>query len=275
MTELRREGDIAYREARPVQWAQGEPVALLVHGWPQSSYMWRALLPALAEAGVRAIAPDLPGYGDSAPDPPGTWERHVEALERLRAALGLERVALVVHDWGVMIGLRWACDHPEAVAALVVSDGGFFADRRWHDLANVMRTPGDGEALLDAFTEEGLAAGLRNESTGMTDEALAEYWKCFADPVRRRGSLELYRSGDFDKLVPYEPRLAALGVPALVLWGAEDRFAGVAMAERFHAALAGSELHVIPGVGHFVWEDAPEESTAAAVEFLRAHVGAQ
>ena len=268
MTDLLRAGGLAYREARPPAWAPGDPVALLVHGWPESSYMWRVLLPALAAAGVRAIAPDLPGYGDSEPDPPGTWERHVEALERFRAALDLPRVALVLHDWGVMIGLRWACDDPAAVAALVISDGGFFADRRWHDLASVLRTPGEGEALVEAFTADGLAAALRAASSGMTDEALAEYWKCFADPARRRGSLELYRSGDFEKLVPYEPKLAALNVPALIVWGAEDRFATVALAERFHDALAGSRLHVIPGVGHFVWEDAPEESTAAAVAFL-------
>ena len=62
--------------------------------------------------------------------------------------LELGPVALVTHDWGVLIGLRWACDHPGAVSALVISDGGFFADRRWHDLANVMRTPGEGEKLI-------------------------------------------------------------------------------------------------------------------------------
>jgi alpha-beta hydrolase superfamily lysophospholipase len=57
-------------------------VVLLVHGYPESSHMWQQALPGLAAAGWRAIAPDLPGYGDSEPDPPGTWERHVEALAR-------------------------------------------------------------------------------------------------------------------------------------------------------------------------------------------------
>jgi len=267
MTELRREGTVAYREARPSAWAPDDPVALLVHGWPESSFMWHTVLPALADAGVRAIAPDLPGYGDSPPDPPGTWEHHTETLERFRAALSLDRVALVTHDWGVMIGLRWACEHPDAITRLVISDGGFFADRRWHDLANVMRTPGDGEALMEGFTEEGFRTALRNVSTGMTDEALTEYWKCFADPESRRGSLELYRSGDFEKLVPYEPLLAKLRVPALVLWGADDPFAGVTLAERFRHVLVDSRLQVIPDVGHFVWDDAPEATTAAAVAF--------
>ena len=71
---------LAYREAGP---ADG-PVALLLHGFPESSYMWRDTLPALADAGWRGLAPDLAGFGDSPPDPPGTWERQVEALERFR-----------------------------------------------------------------------------------------------------------------------------------------------------------------------------------------------
>jgi haloalkane dehalogenase len=68
--------------------------------------MWRHLLPALASSGRRALAPDLPGYGDSPPDPPGTYERHVTAVERFRHQVGLDRVVLVVHDTGGLIGLR-------------------------------------------------------------------------------------------------------------------------------------------------------------------------
>src|SRR3954452_18176132 len=96
--------DLHHREAGD----PGDPAVLLVHGYPESSYMWRDVLPALAAAGFYALAPDLPGYGDSEADPSGTWERHVEALERFRAQHGLDTLALVVHDWGGLIGLRWA-----------------------------------------------------------------------------------------------------------------------------------------------------------------------
>src|ERR1700694_5589819 len=194
--------------------------------------MGRHLLPALADAGWRALAPDLPGYGDSEPDPPATWERHVDALECFVSELepAPRRIVLITHDWGVMIGLRWACEHPGAVGALVISDGGFFADRRWHDLANVMRTPGEGERLIASYTREGFATAMRAVSGGMSEEAIDEYWKGFAGEARRAGHLELYRSGDFEKLVPYDGRLAALGVPALIMWGKEDRFASVRMA---------------------------------------------
>ncbi len=264
MSTLARAGRLAYREAG----LASDPAVLLVHGYPESSYMWRHALPALADAGWRALAPDLPGYGDSEPGQAGSWEQHVEALERFIAELQPGPVALVTHDWGVMIGLRWACDHPQAASALVISDGGFFADRRWHDLANLMRTPVEGEKLIDAYTSEGFAAALHAVSPGMSDAALAEYWKAFADDTRRLAQLELYRSGDFEKLIPYEGRVAALDLPALILWGRDDPFAGMAMAERFNDELPGSELTIIDGAGHFVWDDQPERTAAALVDFL-------
>lgn len=230
--------------------------------------MWRDLIPPLADAGLRAVAPDLPGFGDSAADPPGTWERHVEALERFRRGLGIERAALVVHDWGGLIGLRWACDHPDAVRALVVSSTGFFADAKWHALARTLRTEGEGEELIGQMTRDGFAAVLREAGPDFPDEAIDEYWKAFADGQRRRAQLELYRSGDFDKLRPYEGKLAALGLPALVLWGAGDRFAPVAAAERFHRELPDSELVVLDDAAHFVYEEVPERTAEEVIAFL-------
>jgi pimeloyl-ACP methyl ester carboxylesterase len=264
MSELPTAAGLAYREAGP---SGGTPV-LLIHGYPESSYMWRHALAALGEAGWRAIAPDLPGYGDSEPDPPGTWERHIEAVDRFATELDLGPVALVTHDWGVPIGLRWACDNPGAASALVISDGGFFADRRWHDLANTMRTPGEGERLMASYTREGFGQALRGGSTGIDDDALEEYWKAFNGDARRKGHLDLYRSGDFEKLVPYEGRLATLGLPTLILWGAQDRFAGVKMAWRFHEEIPDSELAVLEDAGHFVWEDDPDRTTTTLLDFL-------
>ena len=261
---------LAYRDSG----AEDAPAVLLVHGYPESSYMWREVLPALAAAGWRGLAPDLAGFGDSEPDPPGTWERQMDALERFVSELDPGPVALVTHDWGVLVGLRWACEHPERVSSLTISDGGFFADRRWHDLANVMRTPGEGEQLIAAYTREAFGEALRGLSAGISDRALDEYWKGFADDVRRQGHLELYRSGDFEKLVPYEGRLAQLALPTLILWGAHDRFATVKMAQRFHDEIPGSELVVFDDAGHFVWEDEPEGAARTLVEFLARRVRA-
>ncbi len=257
---------LAYREASPAGDARG--TLLCLHGYPESSYMWRAVLPAAAAAGWRALAPDLPGFGDSPlGDGDGSWERHVAALGAFHAELELGAVALAVHDWGGLIGLRWACDEPAAIRALSISDTGFFFDGRWSGLGEVLRTPGQGEEVIGAMTEEGFA-GMLGAISKMTPEAIADYWKAFGDEERRRAQLELYRSGDFEKLEPYTGRLGALGVPTLLLWGGDDPFAPVAGAHRLLEEIPGSRLEVVEGTGHFVFDDEPEEAARILVEFL-------
>ena len=258
---------IAYREAVPAGHSDLVP-ALCVHGFPETSFMWRYVIAALAESGRRAVAPDLPGFGDSPPDPPGTWERQVEAVERFRLGLGLKRVALVVHDWGGLIGLRWACEHPEAVAALVISNTGFFPDGRWHGMARALRTEGEGERLVAAMTRDGFGQMLAAISRGMDKVVADEYWKTLATEGGRRGILELYRSGDFEKLEPYEGRLAALAVPTFLLWGENDLFAPVAGAHRLEREIPGAKLVVIEGAGHFLYADEPRRSAREVAEFL-------
>jgi haloalkane dehalogenase len=253
---------LSYREAGSAD----APVVLMLHGYPQSSCMWSDAMPAVADAGWRAVAPDFAGYGDSEPNPPGTWERHVESLERFRRELGIENCVLVVHDWGGLIGMRWACGHPDVVRALVISSTGFFPDGKWNGMARALREPGTGEQLMDGLDRNGFAVLMRQSSSGMSDEAIAEYWKGYGDETRRRGQLEMYRSGDFAKLEDYD--LAALAVPALLLWGEHDEFAPVAGAHRFQRELPDTELVVIEGARHFVWEDAPEECAAALTGFL-------
>ena len=253
---------LAHREAGP----EDGPVVLLLHGYPQSSYMWREVMPALAAAGWRAIAPDLAGFGDSEPDPPGTWERHVESIERFRAELGIERCVLVVHDWGALIGLRWACEHPDAVRALVISGSGFFPEGRWHGMAGNLRTPGTGEQYLESVNRDAFAGLLRGVTPSFPNHAIDEYWKAFADEERRRAHLELYRSGDFEKLSGY--RLSDLAVPVLLLWGENDQFAPLAGAHRFERELPDTELVVVEGAGHFVWDEAPARCSAALGAFL-------
>ena len=255
---------LAYREAGPPD----GPVALLLHGYPESSYMWRDLMPVLAEVDWRAVAPDLAGRGDSPADLPGSWERHAESIERLRTELGIERCLLVLHDWGGLIGLRWACDQPQAVRALVISASGFFPDGRWHGFAEAMRTPGQGEEFVAGATREAFGLMLGQLSRAIGDDAADEYWKAFGDEARRQAQLDFYRSMDFEKIAPYESKLAALDVPVLLVFGAQDPFVPPATARRFERELSDTELVLIEEAGHFVWEDAPERCAQALRAFL-------
>ena len=255
---------LVYRESLPIE----EPLGTLlcVHGYPESSYMWRHVLEATAEAGWQAVAPDLPGYGDSPYAGDGSWRAHIDALDTFHREQELGRVVLVVHDWGGLIGLRWACEHPEAIRAMVISNTGFFPDGRWHGMAEALRTPGQGEALVGALDRDGFAGMLRSVLPTIDDRSIDEYFKAYASDERRRGQLEMYRSGDFSELEDYD--LAAIGAPALILWGENDPFAPVAGAHRLARELPDAELVILEGRGHFVFDEAPDEAAAAVVAFL-------
>lgn len=250
---------LRYREAVPDP-ETADPV-LLLHGFPESSRMWSGLIEALAAEGRRAIAPDLYCLGESDDPGPATFERNLEAFGAMHAELGLGRVALVVHDWGGFVGLAWACEHPELVSALVISNTGFFADGKWHGLAKAIRAEG-GERLAESLDRGGFAAFLHAECPGFSAEDIDAYWRPFEHGRGREATVEFYRSMDFEKLAPYEGRLAKLGVPALLLWGAEDRFAPLAGARRFKREIPGAELAAIEGASHFVFDQEPSAASA-------------
>jgi haloalkane dehalogenase len=230
--------------------------------------MWGALQDALAEAGIRSVAPDLIGFGETPRDRPATWANQIDALERLCTALDLEKVALVGHDWGTLIGLRWACDNPERIAALVISDGGFFHDGKWNAMAKILRTEGEGEQLVEGLNRELMGQMLTAVCPEMTDAAIDAYWAPFEAGHGRQAALDLYRSGDFAELEPYQGRLAELGVPTLLLWGGKDAFAPVAGAHRFSEEIPHAQLEVLHDLDHFCFDEDPERTSAAVREFL-------
>ena len=150
--------------------------------------MWGALVEAAAGAGWHALAPDLPGYGDSPPDPPHTWQRMVDAVDAFHEERAAVAVALCVHDWGGLIGLRWACDHPEKVRALVICATGFFPDGKWHGLAKAMRTEGEGEEIVDGTTREAFGQMLAAVAPGIGERAIDEYFKASRTPCAAAAS---------------------------------------------------------------------------------------
>lgn len=260
--ELRTDVRFAWREARP-EVETGPPV-LLLHGYPESSLMWEPLMTALAAAGHRAIAPDLYGLGDSPDQRPATFERNRAAVADFHASLDLGRVVVVVHDWGGFVGLAWACEHPDLVEALVISDTGFFADGKWHGLADAVRGP-DGEAFVGAL-DRGAFEGLLRDS--FDDATIDAYWRPFTTGAGQRATLDFYRSMDFAKLAEYDGRLAELGVPTLLLWGADDPYAPVSGAHRFAREIPGASLVALEGAGHFVFDQEPDRCVAAVLDFL-------
>lgn len=235
-------------------WEQGdgEPV-LYLHGFPTSGYLWRDVMKEVA-GGYRTLAPDFPGFGRSPLlEGPHTWEALVEWVDHFVEGKQIAPVHLAVHDWGGLIGLPWACLHPEKVQTLLITDTSFRSKDRWHGLAEQWRTPGVGEEFMDSMTEEGFSTLLA--TGGATDpDAVAEYWKGLETTERRAAKLDMYRSLEFEMFAPLEEKLPDVAAGRVrIIWGENDPFVppkvGLRLGERLDA-----EVTVLEGAGHFVQE---------------------
>jgi pimeloyl-ACP methyl ester carboxylesterase len=237
---------------QPLFWRSAEgddPPVLYLHGVPTSSDDW---VPLLERTG--GIAPDLPGFGRTGKRGDGDftmagYERFVEAfLDHLE----LDRVRLVVHDWGV-VGLLWALRAPERVERLVVINGvPLLPGYRWHPLARLWRTPGIGEVAIGLATSRALAR--RSLPPTIVEQA----WPHF-DQGTQRAILRLYRASPEDALARAGLDLGRIDCPALVVWGDRDRYIPSHFAEAYADAL-GSEAEVshLSDAGHWPWLDRPD-----------------
>jgi pimeloyl-ACP methyl ester carboxylesterase len=227
---------------RPSPAADAAPV-LYLHGVPTSSDDW---LPFLERTGGFAV--DLPGFGRSSKRGDGdfTLDGYARFTGPLLDALGLERVRLVVHDWGA-VGLPWAAAHPDRVERLVVADAvPLLPGYRWHRVARLWRRRAIGEMAMglaiDAVLSRALPGDLGRQAAPHFDQGT------------QRAILRLYRSAPEDRLAAAGRGLGALAdVPTLVLWGAEDPYIDASFAARYAEALGGGEVVVLPGAGHWPW----------------------
>jgi haloalkane dehalogenase len=265
---------VAYVEAGP---ADG-PVVLCLHGEPTWSYLYRKVLPVLADAGCRAIAVDLVGFGRS--DKPAavtdyTYARHVEWT---RAAvfdrLDLRDVTLLGQDWGGLIGLRLVAEHPDRFARVVAANTGLPDGRRempevWWMFRKAVETA---ERLdIGRF----VASGCRVQ---MPDDVRAAYDAPFPD--------ESYKAAAraFPLLVPTAPNdpggvanqkawevLTRLDLPFLCAFSDGDPITapmGPVLAKTMPGA-AGRDHPTIAGAGHFLQEDAGEELGRVVAQFVQ------
>jgi haloalkane dehalogenase len=262
-------------------WVEDGPTAgapvLLLHGEPSWSFLYRRMMPILAGAGLRVIAPDLVGFGRS--DKPArpedhSYARHVEWVRALVFdVLDLRGVTLVGQDWGGLIGLRLAAEHPDRFARIVAANTGLPTGDHpmpgiWHAFRQAVRTA----PSLDVarFVE----SGCRRP---MSDAVRAAYDAPFPDESYKAGPRAM---PDLVPTAPDDPAteanraawsvLAASSTPVLVAFSDGDPITG-AMAPILQRALpgaAGREHPVVANAGHFLQEDAGEELAAHVVRFI-------
>jgi pimeloyl-ACP methyl ester carboxylesterase len=245
------------------------PPVLLLHGVPESSLLWKHVLPEVASMGFRALAPDLPGFGQSDRFPyESTWGNYLSFIDDFLEALELEKVHLVVHDWGGLIGLRWACDYPEKVESLIISDTSLIPGYTWHPLAQKWRTPGLGESVVEAMAnKKAWMENMKQEIPSVEQAILEDFFAIFERAETRNVILELYRSANRQLIEPYQ-KLSEIKKPVSILWGENDPYISTEFAYKTRDfQFPHAQIGIIPDTGHFIHVEAPER----VIPFVKGH----
>jgi haloalkane dehalogenase len=254
----------------------GQPV-LLMHGEPSWCFLYRKMIPVLVDAGLRAVAPDLVGFGRS--DKPAartdyTYQRHVDWMAAWLDAVDLRGATLVGQDWGGLIGLRLLAEHTDRFARAVAANT---------FLPTGDRNPGDAFLAWQKFSQETPVFKVGNIVKGgcltkLSDDVIAAYDAPFPDESYKEGARQ------FPLLVPTSPDDPA-SAPNRKAWESLKRFTKpflCAFADKdpiTHGAdkvlladipgTKGQPHTTIEGAAHFLQEDKGEELAAVIAEFVR------
>ncbi len=260
----------------------GTPLVLL-HGFPQTWYEWRLIMPALA-AHYTVIAPDLRGLGDSSRPADGYHKARLaeDVWELMHGVLGHERFMVAGHDWGGPVAFALAAAHRDAVQRLAILDvmipgdgsGDQFtnAGGRWHH--HFHRTLDLPEALVAGREEIYVGWFLRNFTAfpgAIDDAAISEYARTYSQPGAMRAGFAYYRTTPRDVLDNQRALKAGkLAMPVLALGGGKSFGRREQTAESLRRVAASVQGGVIAESGHFLPEEAPEEVAAILLNFFGA-----
>jgi pimeloyl-ACP methyl ester carboxylesterase len=282
---------VFWRSAPPAAGQQTRAPILYLHGAPSNSDEWvapreRPRTPPrwrrwwrrkrstddwverpIYEAGFLersgGLAVDLPGFGRSGK--PGsrayTIDEYADFLESFLELVGVERVSLVMHDWGVF-GLAFAQAHPERVERLVLINAvPFLPGYRWHRVARLWRIPVLGELLMGSTTRTAFSYASREANVtegampGLFIDSVIDHF----DQGTQRAMLRLYRSSPPEVLAKAGERLGGLSMPSFIVWGEDDPYIPERFAAEYAHALGGNaQLLKVPAAGHWPWLDQPE-----------------
>lgn len=238
-----------------VEAGNGTPT-LFLHGNPDSSDVWDAVIPTVSKH-YRCIAPDLPGFGRSiAPD---DFDYSLDGMsswvDDFVTSLGIdEPVNLVVHDIGGPFGLSWAVRNPDKIRSIAIMNTVFHADYRWHLFGRLWRTPIVGEMVQALTSRRGFMREIKRASRKLTRAHINRTYDLITPSVKRM-MLKWYRAADPRNFAGWEESLRGVVArkPSLVLWGAHDPYIDGGYATRFGAR----EVAFVPESGHWLPAEAP------------------
>lgn len=258
----------------------GYPLVFL-HGWPQSWYEWRKIIPALAEH-FTVIAPDLRGLGDSDRPMIGYDKRTLASdVHALVKSLGYDKIGLTGHDWGGAVAFYFAYDHPEMIERLMILDmipglgrkGGTMdlpsARRFWHvffhggmpDLAEKLVS-----ANVEGYLRHFYTSTTYNYSPNVfSPDDIAEYVRVYSLPGALRAGFQYYRAGLQEDLDNLSSCTNKLPMPVLA-WGGETFLGNIVSV--WQTVADNVQGGMVERCGHFIAEEKPEFVIQQALEFF-------
>ncbi|WP_300578789.1 alpha/beta hydrolase [Phenylobacterium sp.] len=265
---------------------EGDRLALCLHGFPESRFSWRAQMPVLADLGYRVWAPDLRGYGETEPKPQDVdsyrMERLLEDVAALIDAAGAREVVLIAHDWGAAVAWTFAARKVRPLSRLVIMNvphPAVFAQvvrrspkqmlRSWYmAFFQIPRLP---ERLLlarDARAIRRAFSGMAKDKSRFPDTVLDRYAADAQRPGAMSGMINWYRAAARHPDFMREP-WARIEIPTLVIWGEADAALGLETLEGTDAYVADLQIKRLPGVSHWVQQEAPEAVNTLLTDWLR------
>jgi pimeloyl-ACP methyl ester carboxylesterase len=272
--------DIFYREAgKP-----GAPKLVLLHGFPSSSHQYRNLIPALAER-FHVIAPDYPGFGNSAmPDPAKfsyTFDRISTIVESFLSKVGFTRFGLYVQDYGGPVGFRIITRRPEWLEWLIVQNSNAYEvgfTPAWDGLrAYWKERTAEAERSLEAFLQPGTIKQIYLHGHRQPELISPDNWNMDVHLLERPNALRMHLNlfGDYQSNVKLYPEwqqfLRKQQPKTLIFWGQNDIFFTREGGEAYLQDLPEAEIHRLDS-GHFAVEDNLDKIAEGMIEFYRKNV---
>lgn len=263
---------IHYRD----QGSRGGPAIILLHGSNASLQTWEPLVQRLGGT-YRIVTLDLPGHGltGATPDRDYSADGMMEAVDVVAAKLGLDHFILGGNSMGGWVAWRYALAQPARIDALLLIDAAGMPLRKGEKRPEsnvgfrVLEYP-FGRWLATRVTprmlvEQSLRGSL--EKQAIVDDAMIDrYWELLRFPGNREATVLRAR---MDREPAMAARVGAIEAPTLILFGDKDRLINPSAAQTFHERIAGSEVVLLPGIGHLPMEEAPDATAAAIADFLK------
>lgn len=265
---------------------EGDHLALCLHGFPESRFSWRHQIPLLAEMGYRVWAPDLRGYGETEPKPRDVAsyliDRLMEDVAALIDASGAKKVTLIGHDWGAGLAWTFATHAPRPLERLVIMNvphpgvmTGQMQRGNWAQLKKswymfFFQLPGIPERALTARDARGVRRAFYDmalDKTHFTPDVLDRYAKDAQRPGAMTGMINWYRAALRlgGKLRGPWP---VIQTPTLIVWGEADAALGIELLDGTDAYVRDLTIKRLPGVSHWVQQEAPEKVNPILREWL-------